>query len=486
MSRVFGPKLLLAIVISGVFVLSPSISQTTYAQSAPFLITPYYGKAAINQGYSAGHPAYDYNLVYQPVLAAASGTVTRVRWYNDAPECQNNPNNSACGYGLHIYIQHSNGYVSRYGHLSATAFDLNTTNAPVSDGTVIGTSGNTGWSTGPHLHFEVKNASGGNTDPYNPSLWKDGEWAGHPLPAPANSGEIIVDDTSDNSGGFSKGSGGVFNNSCPPGSCPYWYRQTGIGYASDMYYTFVNGSVSDYWARWQPSIPAGGGNYEVFVYVLSNYATSWQAPLTVVHANGQVTARVDQDGLYKQWVSIGIYRMVPGNYVYITDGTGEGSGVHCGSGQWCQLGIDAVKFVKRDTLYQDLWRGDQVWSRNVPIINGAPQWGSSSVWVGPGSVGYMPGSGTLQTETYFVINNTLWHGSWRGNQGWSRTIPMINGQIQWASASNWSGPFAISSLPGSGDMQTQTSYVVGNTLWQGFWRGNQGWSRTVPFFHGFP
>lgn len=467
-------------------VLLLSFKGESKAQAAAFLISPYYGNESINQGYHGGHPAYDYSLTYQPVLAAASGTVTRVQWYNNTPECHQSPSNTACGYGLHIYIRHNNNYVSRYAHLSSTAFNLNTTSAPVNDGVVIGTSGHTGWSTGPHLHFEVKDASGGNANPYALNLWKDGQAAGHPLPPLASGTEIIVDDNTTNSAGFSKGRGGIFNNNCPPNTCPYWYHYTGIGYGNDMYATFVNGNVVDYWARWQPSLPSGGGIYEVFVHTPGDHATSWQAPFTVVHADGQTIGRVDQYGLFNRWVTIGVYRMVPGNYVYTTDATGESQGIHCGGGQWCELGADAVKFVRRDTLYQSLWRGNQGWSNSVAIINNLPQWGTGTGWLGTTSLDYLPGSGALQTQTYFVIGNTLWQGMWRGNQGWSRTIPLHNGQIRWGSASSWSGPAPISGLPGSGTLQTQSEFVVCNTLWQALWRGNQGWARTIPIQGGQP
>ncbi len=482
MNRSLGLQLVLGLcILAGVtwFLVTPKM---TSAQTARFLASPYYGIVGVNGGYSADHPAIDYDMHYQQVLADASGNVTRVAWYNDSQECHQNANVSACGYGLHMYITHSNGYVSRYGHLSATAFPLGTTSWSVNGGVVIGTSGHTGWSTGPHLHFEVRNASNIAVDPA--SLWKDGASFGHPLPAPANSGEFVADDTPDNTGGFQKGRGGLFQVYCPPEDCLFWNRETTVGYAGDMYHTMVSGTWPDYWAAWTPAIPAEA-NYEVFVYVPINYATSWQAPYTVQHADGAVTGVVDQYGLYDQWVSIGIYRMVPGSWVFTIDNTGESVSFHCGQGQWCNLGVDAIKFVRRDTLYQPHWRGGQLWTRNVPIINGAPQWSSASAWVGPGSVSYLPGSDTLQTENFFMAGSTLWHQIWRGNQGWYRSLPTTRGQIDWSS-SGWSGPIPIGGLPGSGDMQTQTDFVVGSTLWQPFWRGNQGWYRTVPIVNSQP
>ncbi|MCB9420942.1 MAG: M23 family metallopeptidase [Ardenticatenaceae bacterium] len=208
MSRIkvvqFLHKTRLGITISLIIVLFSFVTQVE-AQT-PFLITPYFGTHNINQGYNANHPAYDFDLVYTHIPAADSGMVTRVRWYDNRPECHHNSNNDDCGYGLHIYIQHSNGYTTRYAHLSSAAFNLNSTSIFVRSGQVIGTSGDTGWSTGPHLHFEVKDANNGNVDPFNPNIWEDGQWAdpSHPFPEPPISSETIVDDNPNNTDGFSK------------------------------------------------------------------------------------------------------------------------------------------------------------------------------------------------------------------------------------------------------------------------------------------
>lgn len=74
-----------------------------------------------------------------PIYAVASGTVTTAT-YNDA-------------YGYCVEISHGNGYGSFYGHMTnyiVSSGDF------VSQGQVIGYVGSTGWSTGPHLHFEIR------------------------------------------------------------------------------------------------------------------------------------------------------------------------------------------------------------------------------------------------------------------------------------------------------------------------------------------
>ncbi|MBQ1555487.1 MAG: M23 family metallopeptidase [Clostridia bacterium] len=80
------------------------------------------------------------------VVAADSGTVTVKR--------------SATGYGLHIIISHGNGYSTCYAHLSAVSVK---SGAVVAKGQAIAKVGNSGSSTGPHLHFEIrKNNVAGN------------------------------------------------------------------------------------------------------------------------------------------------------------------------------------------------------------------------------------------------------------------------------------------------------------------------------------
>ncbi|HNC94405.1 MAG TPA: peptidoglycan DD-metalloendopeptidase family protein, partial [Solirubrobacterales bacterium] len=74
-----------------------------------------------------------------PIRAAASGTVIMAS-YNG-------------GYGNYTCIDHGSGLSTCYGHQSSFAVSAGQS---VSQGDVIGYSGNTGSSTGPHLHFEVR------------------------------------------------------------------------------------------------------------------------------------------------------------------------------------------------------------------------------------------------------------------------------------------------------------------------------------------
>lgn len=70
------------------------------------------------------------------------------------------------GYGYYIVVRHPNGLETLYGHLSKQLIKVN---QEVASGEAIGIGGNTGRSTGPHLHFEIRICS----TPLDPSLLFD-------------------------------------------------------------------------------------------------------------------------------------------------------------------------------------------------------------------------------------------------------------------------------------------------------------------------
>jgi len=71
------------------------------------------------------------------------------------------------GYGNVIYLQHENGDVTVYGHMSQMFVEAGQI---VEGGEVIAEVGNEGYSTGPHLHFEV-HVGGRDGDPIDPDPW---------------------------------------------------------------------------------------------------------------------------------------------------------------------------------------------------------------------------------------------------------------------------------------------------------------------------
>ncbi|MCB9813496.1 MAG: M23 family metallopeptidase [Pseudomonadales bacterium] len=98
----------------------------------------------ITQGYRFYHKAYDIaNSSGGSILAADSGTVIDTGW-------------DPSGYGNKIVIDHGNSYITLYAHLSVIQV---VGGQRVNRGDVIGQMGNTGRSTGTHLHFEIRQNS---------------------------------------------------------------------------------------------------------------------------------------------------------------------------------------------------------------------------------------------------------------------------------------------------------------------------------------
>ena len=107
------------------------------------IITSGYGRRdQPTSGASTSHKALDIGISYQPVYAPADGYVVMAGW--------------ASGYGNFIMIKHSSKLYTCYGHLSGYNVSSGQT---VKRGQRIATSGDTGISTGPHLHFEVRTSS---------------------------------------------------------------------------------------------------------------------------------------------------------------------------------------------------------------------------------------------------------------------------------------------------------------------------------------
>lgn len=96
----------------------------------------------ITQRFSFYHRAVDIaNRAGGPILAADGGTVIGAGWLD------------GYGYGNRVIIDHHNGYVTLYAHLSVIQVQ---NGQRVNRGDVVGQMGSTGRSTGVHLHFEIR------------------------------------------------------------------------------------------------------------------------------------------------------------------------------------------------------------------------------------------------------------------------------------------------------------------------------------------
>jgi len=116
-------------------------------------ISCYYGESTPFQSFHSGIDLV--SIAGTPVYAAGDGTVTVVADMMSG--------GSYYGYGKYIVIGHNARFSSLYGHLMGFATNVG---AEVKKGDVIGYEGSTGWSTGPHLHFEIWD-NGARVNPIN-------------------------------------------------------------------------------------------------------------------------------------------------------------------------------------------------------------------------------------------------------------------------------------------------------------------------------
>lgn len=175
------PLLLLPVWLSSIFCGSFSLAQPFPSQDfispmdTPLYLSAPFGSLRENHFHS-GMDIRTYEKEGLPVYAVADGYVSRIKV-------------ASGGYGKAIYVDHPNGYTSVYAHLQryegeaaayikryqyeheTAEFDHfpGRGRIPVKQGQLIGWSGNSGSSTGPHLHFEIRHTR--SEEPMNPQLF---------------------------------------------------------------------------------------------------------------------------------------------------------------------------------------------------------------------------------------------------------------------------------------------------------------------------
>lgn len=94
----------------------------------------------LTQFFGRYHPGLDIANNTGDIIAADKGTVIRAGWWEG-------------GYGNAVQVDHANGYVTTYAHMSSIAVSVGD---EVDRGAKLGVVGSTGRSTGPHLHFTIQ------------------------------------------------------------------------------------------------------------------------------------------------------------------------------------------------------------------------------------------------------------------------------------------------------------------------------------------
>lgn len=360
------PLATILILVVAITIVNPSpiqiIASPVQQSPARFLSPPFYGTTTVNSVYDHEYPTYDnwpetenndwvlhydnttagggarqsydghngidYDLEYELVRAAASGDVQYAGWRN--------PANHQGGEGLYVRIHHDNGYYTIYGHMSVLRVQ---TGDPIPESgefqRILGISGNTGHSTGPHLHFELEPLNGQYS--INPYGWIGGvgndpweDWSGlashdvwlrypsitngdvYPSGAPLTAPPINENEP----GAFTVDDGGTGFVENPAGC---WTEDTQLGWAGDHHWRNVPAqNPGNCTATW--NFPGTPGRYNVFVYVPNNHATADAAQYTIRHTEASdrpwskqsALARVNQEvypNTYhpSSWVYVGTY-----------------------------------------------------------------------------------------------------------------------------------------------------------------------------------
>ena len=114
-------------------------------------ISSYYGPRFGGSDFHTGIDIYGSGIYNQPVRAANAGTVRVANWSYTPGR----------GYGIYVLIDHGGKVSTLYAHMCNITVNVGDV---VSQGQQIGNVGSTGWSTGPHLHFEIRE-DGKHKDP---------------------------------------------------------------------------------------------------------------------------------------------------------------------------------------------------------------------------------------------------------------------------------------------------------------------------------
>ena len=108
--------------------------------SCTLLTSPYGYRIHPILDYERLHAGLDIGAKFGEEIIAADGGTVLIAEYSDS-------------YGNFVLIDHGDRYSTAYGHMSEIAFEAG---QEVKQGELIGYIGSTGWSTGPHLHFEIR------------------------------------------------------------------------------------------------------------------------------------------------------------------------------------------------------------------------------------------------------------------------------------------------------------------------------------------
>jgi hypothetical protein len=118
----------------------------------------------------------------------------------------------------------------------------------------------------------------------------------------------------------------------------HWFSAP-FGYQGTMLWTYAAAETEANWAEWRPALPMEG-QWEVWVYIPGEHATTTRARYRIVHADGRAEVTVNQNDYHNEWVRLGVYPFKPGHGgLRLSDVTGERR-------RGIMVGFDAARWVQ--------------------------------------------------------------------------------------------------------------------------------------------
>ncbi|MCW1969350.1 MAG: peptidoglycan DD-metalloendopeptidase family protein [Anaerolineae bacterium] len=280
-----------------------------------------------------GHSGLDYGMVTgTPLLAAADGTVIKTLQLST-------------GYGIHVVLRHANNYYTLYAHMSEISVQVGQT---VKAGTVVGLSGNTGNSTGPHLHFgvyrvpSVANVSVPNenyaTDPFG---WLD-TTSPDPLinhPTTGRGAEAVCLWRSDDKDEYHCNDVIIEDDDAKLSAVLTGdWKTSNIGLNGSHYISNTEKVESPAHASWKNTIRQAG-LHRIEVFVPSQNATTRTAKYRIYTGNNVwQEVIIDQLPYNNEWVTLGVYELPVGeSHVWLSSNTDEPNGT-------TRIAADAIRY----------------------------------------------------------------------------------------------------------------------------------------------
>lgn len=344
---------------------------TSLTDYANFYPTSYYDHSGQDWNCSGftypGHRGSDYGVggwpgmaAGQDVVAAADGVVIAAHDGED-DQCSTGDCPGGGGYGNHVYVQHPDGKVTRYAHFKIWSVAVEV-NDVVTCGDLLGEVGSSGYSTGPHLHFEVRNVSNTAVDPFHgncssgASLWVvQNAYMGEPEPVCEN--PVCGDGHC---------TGNEDHASCPQdcpicepvppqgrivdetevcfeaGGDPQWWNTEGAGWDNTLIWTHTVDTQVDNFGLWSLTFDEAG-EYRLEAYTAAPWAQSQQAIYQVRHSGTVDPVTVNQSAV-DGWNHIGTFHFAQGGdqWVRLEDLTGEPLATDT------QIVFDAIQVTRLD------------------------------------------------------------------------------------------------------------------------------------------